>query len=1149
MPHTRFGANVNVERSLNVPKPSNELTWQSPAAAAVPSAAVSSMSGIASQPFEILVDPFIVKSLDKNPQELQKYAQELNVQITVDIGKVAVRVIPTVKFTQPGWQQHCTEHITAFIASTIIKTEVDIPKQAAGDIMPFLFRTSQQEPSFTFEIGSGNTTATVVGESNVVKTFQAKVEDICSSYTQTQEQVTLNAKEYAFLTQVMKKQITDAHPEVRIQFNPTNSSLLLQGSTRDVAKLQKFLPDFASHISIPLQLHPVLVQFLATEVGRKRLKTLLEKRSVAVHFEQLSQSDPKLCILCSKAQTEPTEAVAASIQKVFHISSEQFPQRFVSILPELQQEYGQLCEELQKQHPVLIVTLNREVVVAGFSTDVVHIKRTLQDFISDKSVPPKPLEIPVDPVIAESLQKSPEGLQSSTCALCVQVKVNAQQGAIQLTPIGYPKPGWQQQCQQAVTSFVHSNYIKIEIRIPKEAASEITPVLIQTQQQSPSVVLVYHDNYTAATAAGHVNAIKTLQAKIEGIHSTFMKTQEQVPLKPEDYNFLSQMKQQQLINAFPDVQVHFSDTDSTICLQGSVRNVQVVKQALTGYYSHVSVLVQLHPLIAQYLSTGGGRQRLNKFLDKQQCQLATYFEQTSSGTLLLLCDQHHIEAARTAAGSLQAATLVKAHPLTESFMSLLPDLKDFDQLCLNLETQNCIKIVTSTVEHQLLVVGFTEEVTRCYQILVNVIREKCTVVKPVQLEKGVWRLFCGPMHTKWGTIVNLCHQCNIELIAPDKDVVNPVIRLKGECLPVQKICNDIATLEQSIAKSSIPLSRPGASKYFQEKDQARIMLAGIEAEHKVCIEFGEAATSDDIETAADMADMEDLNFALVCVARTNELFKIAIYVGDISEFTKAEVIVNAANGNLKHNGGVARAISNKGGPVIQQESTKYVRAKGTIWEGDTWFTTKVGNLHCKALVHAVGPVWTGNQVREVLLLSQVCKKSLEDAQKYQSIAIPAISAGIFKFPIDICADTLIKAVVDFSKSNPALHREINFVLHKDSDAREFQKALKKYLPPPNIYTQNEKQTPTITTAPRPHAMGLPAPASRVMGLPAVTSSGATAPMQKKRKKKLTAPRLSDAIKLNQGSLLDVTVCWFLNIVKCTIVSRYYAPQFCTLHPP
>ena len=1124
MNHTTLGANVTVERSFGgtTPKTSRELTQPSPAAATFPGLVYSQTSSpnIPAHPFEIVVDPSIAIFLAKTPQKLQECAQALHIQIEVDTTKNAIRVSPIVHFTQPGWQQQCNDTITKFLASNCSKAEIDIPQQAAGEVLTLLVHTSQQETSFHFKISPDNTIATVVGEPDIIKTLQAKVEDVCSSHIQKEEQVSLTAEECEFVSQVMLGEITAAHPEVSIQLSSTDSSLLLKGSARDVRKLTKAIPEHIRHVSIPLQLHPVLVQFLATEDGRKGLNKLLKKQQcpIAVYFEQVSQSDQQLYFLCGVTHTEQSvKAVINSVQISTEAKTCQFPQTFVSILPELH-EYDQLCEELQKQHHVLIVTSNREVVVTGFSTGVINSSKILHEFITEKSTPPKPLQIALQPVIAKSLEKSLEELQSRIHNLHVQVTVDAQQGEIQATPIGYAKPGWQQKCQQVITSFV-KNYTKVEIQIPKEATAEIMPVLLQAGQQEQSVVVEYNEKFTAATAAGHITAIKALQSKIEVIRATFMKTKEPLPLKSKDYAFLSQLKKQQLVDAFPDVQIQYSHSNCTIHLEGSVRNVNKVKKALTEYCSHDSVPVQLHPHIVEFLSVGDGRQQLSKFIKSQQCLVAVYFEQTTkcSQVLQLICDPDLTEAAKAVANSLQAATLAKTHLLSKSFISMLPELKDFDQLCRNLEKQNCIRVVTSTTDQQLTVVGFTEEVTKCFPMLVDFIREKCTVIKAIELEKGVWRVFCGPMQPKWGTIVRQCHQNNVELTAPDKDAANPVIELKGESLIVQKITHDIATLSNSISRSSFSLSRPGASKYFQERDQARVMLYGIEAQHKVCIELCEAydAAADDPPAA----DTEDLDFTMVCVARTNELHQITIYVGDISEFTKAEVIVNAANGELKHLGGVAKDISDRGGPVIQQESSKHVRAKGRLWDGDAWLTAKVGNLPCKALIHAVGPRWTGDQVKETLLLSHACTKSLRAAQKYQSIAFPAIGAGIFKFPIEICADTLIKAVVDFCKHNPAVHlREIHFVLLTDSDAQVFKTALTRHLPPQNIISESHPRKPPqpTTLVPRPHTIELPG----------TSPLGATTDTQskKKHKKKPSGPSPSDIIKLHRGSLLDVTVC-------------------------
>ena len=232
--HTTLGANVTVERSFGgtTPKTSRELTQPSPAAATFPGVVCSPTSSpnILAHPFEILVDPSIAIFLAKAPQKLQECAQTLHVQIEVDTTKNAIRVSPIVHFTQPGWQQQCNEAITKFIDSNCIKVEINIPQQATGEVLQLLVHTSQQETSFNFKISPDNTIATAVGEPDIIKTLQAKVEDVCSSHIQTEEQVSLTAEEYEFVSQVMQGEITAAHPGVSIQLSSADSSLLLKGS-------------------------------------------------------------------------------------------------------------------------------------------------------------------------------------------------------------------------------------------------------------------------------------------------------------------------------------------------------------------------------------------------------------------------------------------------------------------------------------------------------------------------------------------------------------------------------------------------------------------------------------------------------------------------------------------------------------------------------------------------------------------------------------------------------------------------------------------------------------------------------------------------------------------------------------------------------
>lgn len=99
---------------------------------------------------------------------------------------------------------------------------------------------------------------------------------------------------------------------------------------------------------------------------------------------------------------------------------------------------------------------------------------------------------------------------------------------------------------------------------------------------------------------------------------------------------------------------------------------------------------------------------------------------------------------------------------------------------------------------------------------------------------------------------------------------------------------------------------------------------------------------------------------------------VSIVLNDITQ-EKVDAITNAANEDLWHGGGVAGAISRKGGPVIQKESREYVKANGRVKTGTCGFTSG-GNLHCKHVIHTVGPIWHDNvdpQVNVDLLHSAV----------------------------------------------------------------------------------------------------------------------------------------------------------------------------------
>lgn len=140
--------------------------------------------------------------------------------------------------------------------------------------------------------------------------------------------------------------------------------------------------------------------------------------------------------------------------------------------------------------------------------------------------------------------------------------------------------------------------------------------------------------------------------------------------------------------------------------------------------------------------------------------------------------------------------------------------------------------------------------------------------------------------------------------------------------------------------------------------------------------------------------------------------KVIIVKGDITDL-EVDAIVNAANSYLKHGGGVALAIVKKGGRIIQEESDKYVQEHGPVPVGNV-AVTSAGNLKAKYVIHAVGPVY-GEERGDEKLASAI-KSALYKAEelKLTSIALPAISTGIYGYPFEKCASIMYEALKEFS---------------------------------------------------------------------------------------------------------------------------------------
>ena len=163
--------------------------------------------------------------------------------------------------------------------------------------------------------------------------------------------------------------------------------------------------------------------------------------------------------------------------------------------------------------------------------------------------------------------------------------------------------------------------------------------------------------------------------------------------------------------------------------------------------------------------------------------------------------------------------------------------------------------------------------------------------------------------------------------------------------------------------------------------------------------------------------------------------KIILKQGDITELN-TDVIVNAANNQLIMGGGVAGAIRRKGGPTIQEECNKI----GGTFVGGAVITTG-GNLKAKHVIHAVGPRMGEGNEDEKLKNATLNSLKLMDKHNLKTIAFPAISTGIFGYPIDRCAKIMISTAKDYLIGDTQIE-EVIFCLYTSSDFEVFERELK-----------------------------------------------------------------------------------------------------------
>ncbi|VDI21837.1 poly [ADP-ribose] polymerase 10/14/15 [Mytilus galloprovincialis] len=286
------------------------------------------------------------------------------------------------------------------------------------------------------------------------------------------------------------------------------------------------------------------------------------------------------------------------------------------------------------------------------------------------------------------------------------------------------------------------------------------------------------------------------------------------------------------------------------------------------------------------------------------------------------------------------------------------------------------------------------------------------------------------------------------------------VLIKGNAQGIQEAKDEVKALVNKILRTKHSIDQPGLQDLVNSAH-------GKSKLKQVCIRGGVVISSNEDEKSYSKhnpSKSTGLDEKAVYKAAGGQ--DVIIVKGDITGLD-VDVIVNGANKDLNHSGGLAKVLILKGGKSIQDECDLYISYNDQLSEGEC-FSSKPGTLKCQMIVHAVGPSWQGGSNREEDLLQKCVERAIVETEKnkYTTIAIPALCTGIFGYPANQATRAIAQAVRDYFKRSKTSTVETVYLCDvNDSSVDLFVKAGDK------LFNQRTDGGRTLSTGGNRHSGG------------------------------------------------------------------------------
>ncbi|XP_064307225.1 protein mono-ADP-ribosyltransferase PARP14 isoform X1 [Phalacrocorax carbo] len=650
---------------------------------------------------------------------------------------------------------------------------------------------------------------------------------------------------------------------------------------------------------------------------------------------------------------------------------------------------------------------------------------------------PDPITVPLNPHVWHYLQSNNRLIEAISCEMakcncelawpephCADPKVTLHPSAAlskQKRLLSRLIKTWTENVSTVFSESI-SKYKVVKYKISTEVWEAIRNSFTHDQ-----VLIIPYISKDLLVLVGEKEVVKNVEQElkflIEKVTREFerekLRIEEMVVMGPGEYAILQSTSLEESIRAeFPALQITYDHLQKIINLCGMPEEVYKVKgEILDAIRKMVKKTVNIHPYIFQFLEHVDNETLSQSLFMSKKINVfyelgteAIILKGSSPGDLLEAEEEIKKEL------DYKSITLEDESVLQKKEWSMLTKRNCYNEA-----------VTVTQAESQVIIAGCSHAVAKACKELSNFIDENTQVQKVIGGKPMAVIMFFEKEKTNiWGDLQN--KGVKVDFSTQEK---GRVISLSG---PRKEVLKGVTLVEQILSGlhyKRVVISEPGAKSYLKEREH--FFVTSVKHDFKCLVR---------LEEQSEQQEHSDTGKPYKQVTIGGVV--IAVYKGNLCHYP-VDVVVNASNEELKHIGGLAETLLKAAGPELQKECDELVRKNGSLQPGCA-VITGAGELPCKNVIHAVGPRWRKDEAEKcVYLLRKTVKKSLQLAETFnhRSIALPAISGGIFGFPLELCTYSIvssIKETLEESMGDSSL-KEVHLVDIAQNNIQAFGKAL------------------------------------------------------------------------------------------------------------